>query len=201
MMKTKVNIIFPDIYSYQENLKIDNNNILNVLKNEEYHLVDNDLRCYASNNYKLIDKLGDTFKDSLYKYVNEGLSQVGFNIDFNIKSSWATKVEPNGSSDFHSHANYWIAGVYYTMGEIEDNLSIIFERTLIPAWQIICRKEFEPFYTNAVTVNIKKGDLILFPCYLKHKVGRNNSSQDRYSLAFNIMPKGNIGNADSQNEL
>ena len=39
--------------------------------------------------------------------------------------------------------------------------------------------------------------LLFFPSYLKHKVAMNNSDKDRRSLAFNIVPVGFYGDADS----
>ncbi len=43
------------------------------------------------------------------------------------------------------------------------------------------------------------GRLCLFPSYLRHKVEKNESDVTRYSLAFNILPKGrwNVQDSDS----
>jgi hypothetical protein len=40
--------------------------------------------------------------------------------------------------------------------------------------------------------------LILFPSDLEHSIEKNLSEENRYSLAFNILPLGEIGSEDSK---
>jgi hypothetical protein len=40
--------------------------------------------------------------------------------------------------------------------------------------------------------------LILFPSDLKHSIEKNLSDKTRYSIAFNTLPLGEIGDADSK---
>ena len=40
--------------------------------------------------------------------------------------------------------------------------------------------------------------LILFFSQLRHKILLNTSNQNRFSLAFNILPKGEFGTIDSK---
>ena len=42
------------------------------------------------------------------------------------------------------------------------------------------------------------GSLIIFPSYLQHKIGINNTKKQRFSLAFNINPFGKTGEGDSE---
>ena len=53
--------------------------------------------------------------------------------------------------------------------------------------------------TNAInwSLPVQENILLFFPSYLKHKVAMNNSDKDRRSLAFNIVPVGFYGDADS----
>jgi len=43
--------------------------------------------------------------------------------------------------------------------------------------------------------------LIFFPSHLYHRIGFNNSNLTRYSIAFNFIPTGKIGYADSELKL
>ena len=43
--------------------------------------------------------------------------------------------------------------------------------------------------------------LILFPSYLMHFVGANKSQVNRYSMAFNAIPKYSLGLANDLTEL
>jgi hypothetical protein len=48
------------------------------------------------------------------------------------------------------------------------------------------------------SVTVSAGTMIVFPAYLQHKIGYNFSEENRYSIAVNILPKGNIGVNDGQ---
>ena len=47
------------------------------------------------------------------------------------------------------------------------------------------------------TIGIKTGSMLIFPSHLLHWDEPNNTDKDRYSLAMNFMPKGNIVFGDS----
>jgi ectoine hydroxylase-related dioxygenase (phytanoyl-CoA dioxygenase family) len=47
----------------------------------------------------------------------------------------------------------------------------------------------------------KEGLLLLFPGELYHKVKVNESKQPRYSMSFNIMPTGLVGDEKSDSHV
>ena len=47
------------------------------------------------------------------------------------------------------------------------------------------------FLLNKIPTEPKS--IILFPSFLNHKVMPNETNKDRYSIAFNIIPKGEFG--------
>jgi|TARA_R100000322_G_C5410452_1_gene183732 uncharacterized protein (TIGR02466 family) len=116
------------------------------------------------------------------------------NIDYEIYSSWLTKTEPNAYSQSHNHSNAWISGIYYpkydpgfTIKFFNDNISQFFS---IP-------KSYNIYNCRDWTITPEDNDLILFFSQLRHKIMRNESTNDRYSLAFNTIPKGPFGEGDS----
>ena len=42
------------------------------------------------------------------------------------------------------------------------------------------------FNNKVVGLDIEEGDLLIFPAYLPHKVGKNNTDEDRVVVSFNI---------------
>ena len=98
------------------------------------------------------------------------------NINYKIFSSWLTKAKPKTSSDSHMHSNSWLSGVYYPKGDPGFSIKFFYDNT-------------SPFFTNY---------LILFFSQLRHKIMPNNSTNNRFSLAFNILPKGQFGEIDSK---
>jgi len=117
------------------------------------------------------------------------------NINYRIFNSWLTKAGPKTSSDSHKHTNSWLSGVYYPKGH--------------PGFSInFCYDNVHPFYTRPTEYNIynstdwtifpEDNHLILFFSQLRHKIMPNESTKDRFSLAFNILPKGQFGDDDSK---
>ena len=45
-------------------------------------------------------------------------------------------------------------------------------------------------------IDVKEGMILLFPSQTRHFTQINNSIEDRYSLAFNVWTKGEIGYED-----
>ena len=117
------------------------------------------------------------------------------NINYRIFSSWITKAQPKTSSDAHSHANSWLSGVYYPKGDPGFRIKVYNDNPL-------------PFYTPPTEYNIYNSTswticpednyLILFFSRLRHKILPNTSPKDRFSLAFNLLPKGQFGEIDSK---
>jgi len=112
------------------------------------------------------------------------------NINYRIFSSWLTKTKPKLFSDQHKHSNSWLSGVYYPKGNpgfgikfYHDNLSQFFTPP----------KKYNIYNSHEWTVIPKDNYLILFFSQLRHQIMPNLSSEDRYSLAFNIIPKGKFG--------
>ena len=50
---------------------------------------------------------------------------------------------------------------------------------------------------NTCTISPQKNQFIIFPSYLYHQITKNTFKETRHSLAFNIMPSGKVGHADS----
>jgi hypothetical protein len=57
--------------------------------------------------------------------------------------------------------------------------------------------EYNLYNSSSWEITPKKNLMIIFPSYLFHKVNTHISNENRYSLAFNLFPKGNIGKNDS----
>ena len=117
------------------------------------------------------------------------------NINYRIFSSWLTKAEPKTFSDAHSHTNSWLSGVYYPKGDPGFSIKFFYDST-------------STFYTTPTEFNIynstdwtffpEDNHLILFFSQLRHQLMPNQSTKDRFSLAFNILPRGKFGTGDSK---
>ena len=137
-------------------------------------------------------------KHKILRYVNDymhNILRLEYN-NFKITTSWAAKTKPGQKSHWHNHNNCFYSGVYYVntyenCGNIKfHDFSTTRNQFKIAEYNKLNSPEFfiEP-------VNDK---IILFPAEVYHQVAKNNSNKDRYSIAFNIIPTGEIGEADSK---
>ena len=68
----------------------------------------------------------------------------------------------------------------------------------------ICWFEFDD--TNSVNADrynlkINEGTIVIFPSHLEHSVERNNSNENRYSVAFNFFVRGKFGKEEYELEI
>ena len=149
----------------------------------------------VSEDFNVLSKHKELNKE-IKKAVDQTLKEVLMfeNIDYRIFSSWITKTSPHSFSAQHSHSNSWLSGVYYP--KFNPSFGIKFYHDSISQF-FTQPKKYNIYNSSDWTVIPEENYLILFFSQLRHQIMPNLSSEDRYSLAFNIMPKGNFGLVDS----
>jgi uncharacterized protein (TIGR02466 family) len=191
--------IFPQAVLGLTKLNVDSNKIQKYLENIEFELTNStkegNALCFMSKNKNVFEKI-PFLKNEIYTQVKHYLNNVmQFKMGFQFTTSWVTKTEPNGYSQKHSHSNSFLSGVYYPKGNKNFILKFLKKTSF---WNI---KTIENNLLNAewYTFNINENNvLILFPSDLEHSIEKNLSEENRYSLAFNILPLGEIGSEDSK---
>lgn len=171
---------------------IDSEEIVNKLKTENYEKCTYD-GCYGTESFNVLSKF-PKLKEKIYSsfnYVLGDIYEFSGNYNFEITTSWATKVEPGCFSQVHNHCNCWFSAVYYpkkVFGGIE----------FYNPYDIPFTISSSPLISKSFSYEAEEDNsLIIFPSYLKHKVKKNTSRDDRYSIALNIIPTGTYGHGDS----
>ena len=114
-----------------------------------------------------------------------------------ISGMWSNILKPGETHSPHTHANNIVSGVYYTKSE-GNSPSITFldprpqAKVLQPEAKQNTKLNSSMWYYPA-----KTNRLILFPSWLQHYVPVNKSDKDRYSIAFNVMIKGQVGRPEN----
>lgn len=126
------------------------------------------------------------------------------NQSWEITTSWVNKSEPGNYHTNHWHSNSLVSGVYYIKTNPKSG-AICFnkERSHHNLWGDTLCIDFDrdtDYSTKAIGFYPEAGDILLFPSILNHSVLINESNEDRYSLAFNVFPRGIIGQ-DGNSEL
>jgi uncharacterized protein (TIGR02466 family) len=111
-----------------------------------------------------------------------------------ITGMWANITHPNHSQHMHVHPNCLLSGLVY----------IKTPKNCGPTMFASSRrftKNFEPAYaqrnelnTDFFIVPAEKGRMLLWPSHVPHMVERGTAdeSEDRITVAFNVMIRGNI---------
>ncbi len=138
-------------------------------------------------------------KPALLEYftrkVRECICRLGYHCDVQITTSWYTVTFPSGHSAEHAHCNSWYSAVVYFTDYDDDSSQIRFVNP--PSGIYVHPADYNDYNAGDVRVAPARGNIILFPSEVRHKIMINHSQENRYSMAFNILPKGYIDAGDS----
>jgi uncharacterized protein (TIGR02466 family) len=129
------------------------------------------------------------FKNDVLKYETT---------EFEVTTSWSTKMLTNSVSHFHAHRNSYYSGIIY-LETVDRGGEIEFENVGIAPSSFMLNKptEFNIFNFETFYFTPQKNLIVFFPSYLRHRVKPYLGNDPRYSIAFNIIPIGQYGSKDS----
>jgi len=185
------------LFLYKLNIK---DNLVLKFKKEKFRHIPNVpslIGGYGQSEDLNILKKYKELKKEVNKAVDATLKEILMlkNINYRIFSSWLTKVGPKGFSDSHIHSNSWLSGIYYPKGDPGFKVKFYFDNKGQFSTDPI---EYNIFNAGYWVIPAEDNLLILFFSQLRHKVLPNQSTEDRFSLAFNLLPKGEFGKGDSR---
>ncbi len=100
---------------------------------------------------------------------------------------WANRNGPGDYNRAHIHPNSFLSGAYYVQlppnaGDIE-----FYDPVRERSMQVLPTKDKTLLNSQSVEYECEEGSLVIFPAWLQHAVGANNSSSDRISISFNMF--------------
>jgi uncharacterized protein (TIGR02466 family) len=132
--------------------------------------------------------------------INDELHQ-----NFYIVNSWANVHTPGDWAQSHKHVNSLISGCYYLKTPAESGqirfLKNAGHTNLFPLSTAFDYNDVNHVTSESWGITPKEGMILLFPSHLLHEVDKNNSKENRYSLAFNLYAKGSFGYDECYLEL
>ena len=207
MIKMKDNENEPVVYPlfskvvYVKKTNINTDKILSFIKKENFKIagtkdsVSNHSQVSMNNN--ILDKKQYRFlKNIIMKEINFYTQNVmKYENNFQLTKSWLTKTEINQVSDYHNHQNSFLSAVLYIkVDQYSGNISFVNHYHNLFNLKVT---EYNIWNSRAFTFKPCNGLLIIFPSDMHHKVLQNENNTDRYSLAMNFFPVGEIGENDS----
>ena len=187
-----LNLFAEPILKYKFNLNC--NEILDTLKNLTYVPIEGKDCLRSSDCKSLLDKLPD-LKKSVIQACNDWLNdKMKLNVEFEIIEAWATKTKTGGYSSMHRHSHCILSGVFY----LKDNNQIKIHKPYVSDFWNMKPTEYTKHNSLSYYVQSNKNEMILFPNYIYHQINKYHGQEDRYSIAFNILPRGNLGGPTSR---
>ena len=200
MKVTSILPLFSEMVSVYE-IKVDNKKVLKFLKHFKWALrlsEGGDSKAYSSTDFILLEKypfLKKKFEPCIQYHIQNILKQ---QTNYRITTSWATRIDPTGYGRIHYHSNAWLSGVYYPEGH--ESFKIRFHTPKHSQW-FDPPVEWNPYNSNTWTLPLKTNTVVIFPSLLNHELLPNESNKTRYSIAFNVLPKGHLGGTASDGEV
>ena len=200
-------IQFCPIPIYQGKINLQSADIDNFLSLKLNRLKQND--GYFSEDTKLLhnEKFSDVKKrveSHLYFFAHNflGISKL---VKFELQNSWMIKHTPEDYAPNHFHENSIFSGIFYLKVN-QNSGELIFKKNSM--WENIFPKslnlpieQYNNFNCKEWKILPEPGDIIIFPSHLDHRVNKNLSGEDRYSVAFNFFPRCKLGQQGSFVEL
>jgi len=145
-------------------------------------------------------------RTEIQSHIDQYTSQLGYVSKTAITTSWFNIHKQHGYCQLHSHSNAIISGVVFI--HIPDNSGkFLFKRSnssndkLFSMQVEMDTTEQSTKYTGSeYIIDPTPSTLLLFPSSLPHMVTKNESEDDRLTLAFNVIPDGKIG-GNEQNSI
>jgi hypothetical protein len=175
-------------------LDVDDKAMLKWMKKLKYkkYVSDHNLNSYQTIDMRLMKQL-PKFKKAASEAVAAYIRDIwSYKCGFQFNTCWATKNLPEGYAGIHKHANNWLSAIYYP----EACSAVTFNRIPMLEWDTT-RHRINDFNCNSWRLKPVKNCFIMFPAQLPHSTEPNDSKTARYSLAMNIIPKGDFGMNDS----
>lgn len=131
---------------------------------------------------------------NIEKIVNDTLADINYQFPMRMSSSWFTRTPKGDAVRAHSHTNSFWSGVFY----FQENCSaLIFEKDSYQINVPYIPKSIDTVTDGSLAFTANPGHMILFPSFTRHLTDVNTELEERYSLAMNFMPRGNIDTTDS----
>ncbi len=167
------------------------NYIYNLKKKNEKGLDRTNVNGWHSENFNLKDTNSVQYKFliSLKEYIFDVFENYGWDIDpkkIVCTEMWAIINKKDSFNLIHTHPNSYLSAAYYVKAPENCGKFLVENPNLVSNHSYPKINKETELNANIRGLDVKEGDLLFFPSYLPHKVGRNMSNEDRIVISFNI---------------
>lgn len=204
-MEHRVYNLFPLALMEFDNFPITDKEIDKLINDQDFESIQVENGLISSDKYILNQKKNKELKKNIFNCVDMYTHKVldlHRNISFYFQNSWMMKHRPKDWGQNHIHENSLISGILY-LKTPPNSGNLILHRNRIVSNHLnpyinIPAKNPNIYNADSFVVVVEAKKLILFPANMNHSIEINNSSEDRYCIAFNIFFKGTLGEETSR---
>jgi uncharacterized protein (TIGR02466 family) len=136
----------------------------------------------------------ETLFNDLNVFVNDVCARYTGISDLRLGNFW---ININGHHDYnlaHDHQKSILSGVYYVSVPKQNMGDLILERGDNAEFFLTgdINREFTMANASEAVKPAKESTFYLFPSWIKHRVERNESNEERISIAFNFVPENKL---------
>jgi uncharacterized protein (TIGR02466 family) len=110
-------------------------------------------------------------------------------INLDVFNYWVNINIPGSSNVTHTHPECALAAIYYVSAPKNSGNLILHNNSIMQFINRLYLDGDNKNTVNTIEYTPHTGKVIIFPAWLPHSVGKNNSSEDRISIAFNFSTK------------
>ena len=195
-MSKNVLSLFPSSVSFY----VIDSNKTEKIKTEEFEFIETSAEDGSSVtlSVEVLKKYPKLKKSIMDNFIDFSTKHLHYDQKFRLTTSWITKVCPAVTTNFHNHKNCFYSGVYYFDEYVDGSGKLEFKNPLadLSSFHILPNK-YDLHSAFSWSIPPQKNLLVFFPSYLYHRVTKHQGKQNRFSIAFNIVPEGSFGSRDS----
>ena len=175
------------IYSYIKNLE----------DQDKQGVIKSNVKGWHSKNFSLKDETPKEFINLISPNINQVFRDMDWDLDnqiTKITNMWTIINRKGAANDRHHHGNSAISAAYYVKAPENCGNIVFYDPRPAPIYFHPNAKSSNSLNCQVNAITPVEGLLVLFPSYLDHSVGANNSNEERVVISFNISltPKNHI---------
>ena len=146
---------------------------------------------WHSKNFKIEkNNVAHNFIKSIHEHVKEVMVE-GFGWKYTpekvgITEVWAIINKKNSFNQIHNHPNTYLSAAYYVKAPNNCGSIQFHEPNEVKKFRHPVIEKQNELNASGFSVKAEEGNLLIFPSYLYHSVGKNLSSEDRIIVSFNV---------------
>ena len=128
----------------------------------------------------------NNFKDFLKHIITNEIGWEYIPNKQRVVAMWAIINNKNSYNVKHNHQNCYLSSAYYVKKPKNSGDISFFDPKEMKTYRFPEVKRNTDYSTERITIKPEEGDLLVFPSYLYHEVGKNLTNEERIVVSFNI---------------